>query len=248
MLYRLWGEGAPNMADTSKPSAGQSYLAQAVSGYMAPVTIAWLLAVGGLLAWNMSLTTLMGRVGQLVIFAGSATAFLTVVLSLIEDAIPDKWKRLYLFPRCKQGHPSYYALDPNILDRAQVTAKDVPKLQEVSGNPDALNGRWFAFYDAHRDHPAIAHFSQRTVAWLETAPLLALLASISLVVALAGPAWAPSIDRDHWLWLTGVTVALALLGYVSARGVALQLVAEVVKQMAIPVEARDTSDAPRDDD
>jgi hypothetical protein len=234
------------MAD--KPSGSQSYLSQAVSAYMAPVTIAWLLAVGGLLAWNMSLTALMQRVGQVAIFAGSATAFLTVVLSLIEDAISDKWKRLYLFPRDEQGHPSYRALDADILDRADVTVDRLSMLTDARNNPAELHRRWFAYYNAHRDHVAIAHFSQRWIAWLETAPLLALLALISLAVALAGPSWGPWIDRDRWLWLTGVTTALAILGYLSARGVALQLVAEVVKQMATPVETHGTPAAPREDD
>jgi hypothetical protein len=237
------------MAGDGGSKSGGSYLSQAVSQYMAPVTIAWLLAVGGLLAWNMSLTALMQRVGQVAIFAGSATAFLTVVLTLLEDSVSDKWKRKYLFPRCKQGHPSYYALDPEILDRAAVTRDNLPAtLKDAEGKPDALNQAWYAYYNAHRDHPAIAHFSQRWVAWLETAPLLAFLTLISLFVALVGPFWGSWIDRDHWLSLTGVTAALAILGYFSARGVALQLVAEVVKQMCVPAEELDNPDAPREDD
>ncbi|HEX4739419.1 MAG TPA: hypothetical protein VH331_17865 [Allosphingosinicella sp.] len=236
------------MAGDKDGKSGGSYLSQAVSQFMAPVTIAWLLAVGGLLAWNMSLTALFQRVGQLAIFAGSATAFLTVVLTLIEDAVSDKWKRKFLFPRCKQGHPSYYALDKKILDRAQVSEEQLPTLTEARDRPDDLNRIWFAFYNAHREHLAIAHFSQRWIAWLQTAPLLAFLTLISLVVALAGPSWGSWIDRDHWLWLTAVTAVLAVLGYASARGVALQLVAEVVKQMSVPVEEHETANAPREDD
>jgi hypothetical protein len=234
------------MAGDSGGKSGGSYLSQAVSLYMAPVTIAWLLAVGGLLAWNLSLSDLMRQVGQVAIFAGSATAFLTVVLSLIEDAVPDKWKRKYLFPRCRQGHPSYYALSPNILDRADVHEAQLPDLVAVRKDPDELNRCWFAFYNCHRGHPAIAHFEQRWIAWLETAPLLAFLALVSLAVALVGPA--PLIDRGHWLWLAGVTAILAFLGYVSARGVALQLVAEVVKQMSLPPAPAAAPDAPREDD
>jgi hypothetical protein len=242
-------EGDAAMAKDSNGKSGGSYLSQAVSQFMVPVTIAWLLAVGGLLAWNMSLTALLQRVGQVAIFAGSATAFLTVVLTLIEDAVSDKWKRKYLFPGDEQGHPSYRALDPEILDRAGVKQDRLPPaLKAAKDNPAELNEIWYAFYNSHRNHPAIAHFSQRWIAWLQTAPLLAFLALLSLVVALVGPYWGPLIDRDHWLWLTGVTAVLAILGYLSARGVALQLVAEVVKLMTVPAEERETPNAPREDD
>jgi hypothetical protein len=238
------------MADKAAKSAGESHMSQAVSQFMMPVTIAWLLAAGGLLAWNMPLADLLKRIGQLAIFAGTATAFLTVVLALVEDAVPAVVKRKLIFPLRPHGHPSYAALDPSILDRAEIGANEIPDLEALRDDPARLQRRWWAAYEAHRDHPAIAHFAQRWIAWLQTAPLLVLLALIALATALIGPHLGSWIDRDHWLWFALVTGLLAVLGILSARGCAFELVAQVVKQIARPTPAPPgpTPNAPREDD
>jgi hypothetical protein len=238
------------MADKAGKAGGESHMSRAVSQFMMPVAIAWLLAAGGLLAWNMPLTELLKRIGQLAIFAGTATAFLTVVLALVEDAVPGGVKRRLIFPLRPHGHPSYAALDPFILDRAEIQASEIPDLEALRDDPARLQRLWWAAYEAHRGHPAIDHYAQRWIAWLQTAPLLVLLALIALATALIGPHLGPWIDGDHWLWFALGTGVLAWLGILSARGCAFELVAQVVKQMARPTPAPPgpTPSAPREDD
>lgn len=223
------------MADTpakpamAKPAAGESNKGLAVANFMVPIAAAWLLAVGGLLAWHEDTSDLIEKVGKLAVAAAGATAFLTVVLAAIQDALPDRFKQWLLFPRADFTNPSYFAFGETILKKAERESYGPANLAELRADPKLQNETWQKGYEKNRTHAAVAIFAQRTLAWRDTVPLLMLLTAGT--PALAWTLGCPQ-PRQGWELLTAAAAVLLLVCWLGARHAATGLVVTVVRLIA----------------
>ena len=101
--------------------------AQAVTNFTVPVTAAWLLAVAGIVGWDVSVEKVLENSGKIAAALGVGVAFLTVVLSAVQDIVPLWLKQRLLFhrgepgfsqPRATDPWPSYWAFSKRIIDKA----------------------------------------------------------------------------------------------------------------------------------
>ena len=224
------------MADTpaktaaaAKPAGGESNKGQAVANFMVPIAAAWLLAVGGLLAWHEETSELIEKAGQLAVAAAGATAFLTVILSAIQDALPVRFKQWLIFPRGRQANPSYRAFTEAMLGKAERRNYAPANLAALRDDPELQNETWQKAYEKNRGHAAVAHFAQRTIAWRDTVPLLILLTAAT--PALAWALGCPPPIRG-WELLTWAAAILLVICWLGARHAATGLVVTIVKLIA----------------
>ena len=205
---------------------------QAITKFMAPVSAAWLLAVGGLLSWNIPLKDLLAHAGPLVAFAGAGLAFLAVMLTALENSIPSIYKQKMLFPGMKPPFPGRTAFTDATVKRAGLDPGKFAKRAKLL--PEKQDEAWMRYYNEYRSHPTVAHFSSRHVAWRETAPLLLLLTILSVVVGalhfwLGGPdAWA---GVALWGTLVGVCMALCIVSCWAGHRSNLELISAVLHRI-----------------
>lgn len=223
------------MADTpakpaaAKPAAGESNKGLAVANFMVPIAAAWLLAVGGLLAWHEDTSELVQKAGKLAVAAAGATAFLTVILSAIQDALPAWFKQRLLFPFAAFANPSYFAFGETMLKEAEREQYAPANLAALRADPKLQNETWQKGYEKNRAHAAVAILAQRTLAWRDTVPLLMLLTAATPALAWALGCPQP---RRGWELLAAAAAVLLLVCWFGARHAATGLVVSVVKLIA----------------
>jgi len=223
------------MTDTAKKEdKSPSTRAQAVTNFTVPVTIAWLLAVGGIISWGMPAQALLDNAGKIVTALGAGVAFLTVIMSAVQDVIPLALKQRLLFPfgpnlfrprHWKYTLPSYWAFSKGYMARAKLVDDDLAALRS---KPEEQDRRWASNYHAYRDRPAIVHFSTRHLAWREMVPVMILLTfSTVLVGRLLG--WPGRLSL--WAYLFEACLLLLALSWLAGKRSNASLVIAVLERM-----------------
>ncbi len=207
--------------------------AQAVTGFTVPVTAAWLLAVGGILSWGMPVEGLLENAGKIAAAVGGGVAFLTVVLSAVQDIVPLQLKTRTLFFKGEKSLPSYRAFSGGLMATEKLDF--VTDLETAKADAESQNKRWSEYYDKYRDHQAVAPFSARHVAWRETAVVLVLLVLISTVFVIAVMfGWLMHLCL--WAWLLVACLILLAMSVVAGRNSSDALVIAVLERVRIDDE------------
>lgn len=222
-------------AADKKDDKPASTRAQAVANFTVPVTAAWLLAVGGILTWGMAAGDLLENAGKIVAAIGGGVAFLTVILSAVQDAIPLVVKQWLLFPRRKRNKedvnrlltwPSHKAFSVSLMRKADL--ETVADFEALKDDPDAQNKRWRANYNAYRDRAGVAAFSARHIAWREMVPVMFLLSALTFVLL-----W--TLGRPDticlWHYLVGACLIILALSWYAGRRSSIGLVIAVLERM-----------------
>jgi hypothetical protein len=221
----------PAKKDDKSPSTR----AQAVTNFTVPVTIAWLLAVGGILSWGMPAQGLLDNAGQVVAALGAGIAFVTVILSVVQDVIPLSVKQRLLYPfgrtifrpqGWKYSLPSYWAFSKKLMEKAKL--QDFDGVEALRADPVAQDKRWAANYHAYRDRPGLVHFSTRHLAWNEMVPVMLLLTMSTVLLGRAlGWPGRPTL----WAYLFEACLALLALSWLAGRRSSTALVIAVLERM-----------------
>jgi hypothetical protein len=211
-----------------KDDTSASTRALAVTNFTVPVTIAWLLAVGGILSWNRPAQALLDNAGQIVAALGVGIAFVTVILSAVQDVIPLQLKQWLLFPfgRPENALPSHWAFSDGLMKKANLD--DFDGVAVLRKNPKAQHKRWSANYHVYRDRPGLVHFSTRHLAWIEMVPVLFLLLTLSLILR-----WSLGRPETIGLWhcLAGACAMILVLSWVAGRHSSTALIVAVLEQI-----------------
>jgi hypothetical protein len=219
--------------------------AQAVSAFTVPVTAAWLLAVAGIIGWGMPGQALIDNAGKVAAALGAGVAFLTVVLTAVQDIVSVRWKQRLLFPwgqtfgipwEWKYDFPSHWAFSEWMMEKARLD--DVAGCDALRISPEAQNERWGQYYQIYRDRMTVAHFSARHVAWREMVPVMLLLIVSTVIVGrLLGWQGRPTL----WAYLLEACFALLAMSWLAARRSNEALVIAVLERV------RDEGETPKAD-
>jgi hypothetical protein len=215
-------------AADKKDDKPASTRALAVANFTVPVTIAWLLAVGGILSWGTPAQGLLDNAGKVVAALGGGIAFITVILSAVQDVIPLQLKQWLLFPFGwpEDAFPSRWSFSKPLMDKA--------KLDEFEGvdalrlDSAAQDRRWGANYNAYRDRPGLVHFSTRHLAWRDMVPVMLLLIASTLIVGrlLHCPG-----RLSLWAYLLEACTLLLALSWLAGRRSNVALVIAVLERI-----------------
>ena len=200
--------------------------ALAVSTFTVPVTAAWLLAVGGIVGWDVPAEELLKNAGGIVAALGGGIAFLTVVLSAVQDIVIVTRKQRLLFPwggsilhpsRWRYAFPSHWAFSERVMRRAKLTSVpglDSEGLEILREAPEAQDRRWGRYYQAYRDRPGIVHFSTRHLAWRDTVPVMILLTALTVLLGrLLNWPGRPTL----WAYLIEACLVLLAMSWLAGR-------------------------------
>ena len=220
--------------------------ALAVSAFTVPVTAAWLLAAGGILSWGIPGQVLIDNAGKIVAALGGGVAFLTVVLSAVQDIVPLMRKQRLLYPKAKFAFPSYDAFSERLMTKAKL--RKVPgiggsaALARLRGDAEKQDTLWSSYYNTYASHPAVAAFSARHLAWRELLPvMLFLIAATFLIDAVSVVRWLIGCPAHPVLWalLLVACVILFAMSWLAGRRSNVALVIVVLERV------RDEGERPR---
>lgn len=228
---------------SSKEDKSESRRDRAVTRYLVPILVAWLLAVGGLLGWTYTTSEIIALGGKLAVVASAGLAFLAVILAAVQDALPVGQKQRLLFPKREFPYPSFQAFsDPDIIDAASI-ADDPDGLEGFEKGfpktPKDQDKLWYAAFKRHVQKFEIAQFSARHIVWRDAVPLLVFLGGLTPFVG-----WAAQFSGGvaYWKILAGVCLGLAFVCWLAGRSANEALVVEVLK--ALGQEAAQARKAP----
>ena len=153
-------------------------------------------------------------------------AFMGIAAMLVQDLIPKSIKECLVFWRFHERMPGYRAFSSKSLSNPQIDAKHIPNIADLSNaSADIQQREFYKLYKSVADVRAVAHFSQRYIAWRDLSALLVILGIVSIPVLL-------TFDTNRalpvGLILSGAAFVSYLMTSFAARNVANGLVIQVL--------------------
>ena len=219
----------------AKEDKSESRRDRAITRYLVPILVAWLLAVAGLAGWHYSTSEIVELGGKLAVVASAGLAFLAVVLAAVQDAVPVGRKQKWLFPGATHPFPSFEAFSEEMMRKARVSAAKLSSLEDfkigVPKDHESQDELWYSAFKRHEEKFAVAQFSARHIVWRDAFPLTVFLAAVTATIAMGSAVVGSPAQTLRWLVLAIICVLVAMICGRAGQQANIGLVIEVLKAL-----------------